>query len=92
MNFLTNRLLRRFGPAGRLADAAIVGGAALKFARRRGLVSEDTARKFGAADSSAGASLSVGELVLVLMAAVRLIRQFSKKRASSPERVTIIEV
>lgn len=92
MNFLTNRLLRRFGPAGRLADAAIVGGAALKFAQRRGLVSNETARKFGATDSPAGAGLSVGELILVVMAALRLFRQFRNSRTASSDRVTIIEV
>lgn len=90
MNFITNRLLRRFGPAGRLADAAIVGGAALKFAQRKGLVSDETARKLGAADSAAGSSLSIGELVLVVMAAARLVRQFTKKRQAG--EVTVIEV
>lgn len=88
MNFITNRLLSRFGPTARLADAAIVGGAALKFAQRKGLVSDETARKFGAADSAAGSSLSVGEFVLVALAAMRLLRHFTKKN----EHVTVIEV
>ncbi len=88
MNLLTNRLLRRFGPAGRFADAVIVGGAALKFAQRKGLVNEQTARRFGAAGSSAGASLSLGEMFLLGMALLRLIRHFTSRR----EHITIIEV
>lgn len=88
MNFLTNRLLRRFGPAGRVADVAIVGGAALKFAQRKGLVNEETARKFGATDSSAGASLSIGEMFLLGMALLRLVRHFTSRR----EHITVIEV
>jgi len=88
MNFLTNRLLQGFGPAGRVADVAIVGGAALKFAQHRGLMNEETARKFGAADSSAGASLSLGEMLLLAMALLRLIRHFTSRR----EQVIIIEV
>lgn len=79
MNFLTNRLLRRFGPAGRLADLAVVGGAALKFAQRNGLITEDTARKLGASNSSAGTSLSVGEMALLAMAVWRLISQFRSR-------------
>ncbi|MDW3179545.1 MAG: hypothetical protein R8J94_19290 [Acidimicrobiia bacterium] len=88
MNFLTNRILRRFGPAGRLADVAVVGGAALKLAQRKGIVSEETARKFGATDSSAGSSLSLGEMLLLGMALLRLVRHFSSRR----KQVTVIEV
>lgn len=76
MKFLTRRLLGRFGPAGRVADLAIVGGAALKFAQRKGLVSDETAKRFGAADSAAGASLSIGEMAILAMALWRLVRQF----------------
>ena len=88
MNFLTNRLARRLGAAGRFADAVIVGGAALKLAQRKGLVNEQTARKFGAADSSAGASLSLGEMFFLGMALFRLIRHFNSGR----EHITIIEL
>jgi len=88
MNFLTDQLFRRFGPMGRLADVAIVGGAALKYAQRKGLVSDDTAKKLGASDSSAGSSVSIGELLLVAAAALRLIRYFRARQ----DTVTFIEV
>lgn len=88
MSYIVNRLLGRLGPAGRLADAAIVGGAALKFAQRKGLVSDETARKLGAADSAAGSGVSIGELLLVAMATIRLVRHFRRKR----ETITVIEV
>ena len=88
MDFLTNSLFRRFGPMGRVTDAAIVGGAALKFAQRKGLVSAETAKKLGAADSSAGSSVSIGELLLVAAAAVRLLRYFRSRQ----DRVMIIEI
>ena len=65
MKFITNRLLRRFGPARRLADAALVGGAALKYAQRRGWVNEETAKKFGASTSESGSTkLSITEIML----------------------------
>lgn len=74
-NLIKNRLLRRFGPAKRLTDVALVGGAALKYAQRKGLVSEDTAKKFGASNSSGGAKLSIGEMILLAGAALRLIKR-----------------
>lgn len=79
MNFLTRRLLGRLGPAGRVADLAIVGGAALKFAQRKGLVSDQTAQKLGASDSSGGSNVSIGEILLLLMALWRLVKHFSSK-------------
>lgn len=85
MDFFKNRLLRRFGPVGRLADVALVGGAALKFAQRKGLVSDATARKLGATDSPAGSSISIGEMLLVVAAALRLIRHVRRR----PDRVII---
>ena len=88
MNFLSDQLFRRFGPIGRLTDAVIVGGAALKYAQRKGLVSDDTAMKLGASDSSAGSSVSIGEMLLVAAAALRLIRYFRSRQ----EIVTIIEI
>lgn len=91
MNFLTKRLLRRFGPAGRVADLAVVGGAALKFAQKRGLITEDTARKLGASDSSAGASLSIGEMALLGMALWRLISQFRSRQRTETIIIDIAE-
>ena len=87
MKFLTNRLLRRFGPAGRVADFALVGGAALKYAQRKGYVSDETARKLGASDSSAGTSISVMEMILLGAAIYRILRQYLTKG----EKVTVIE-
>lgn len=88
MNFLKNRLLRRFGPAGRLADVAVVGGAALKYAQRKGYLTDETARKLGAAESSAGSKLSIGELLLVAFALYRLIKQVAAKRG----RAVVVDV
>lgn len=88
MNFLSDQLFRQFGPLGRLADAAIVGGAALKYAQRKGLVGDDTAMKLGASDSSAGSSVSIGEMLLVAAAALRLIRYVRSRQ----NKVTIIEI
>jgi hypothetical protein len=88
MKFLTNRLLRRFGPAGRVADFALVGGAALKYAQRKGMVTDETARKLGASDSSAGTSISVMEMILLGAALYRILKQF----LTTGEKVTVIEV
>lgn len=72
--FLTQKFLRRFGPAKHVTDAAIVGGAALKFAQRKGWVTESTANRFGSANSSGGEDLSVGEIMILAAAAFRLAK------------------
>lgn len=87
MKFLTRRLLGRMGPAGRIADLAVVGGTALKLAQRKGLISDDMATKLGASDSSAGSSVSFGEMAILAMALWRLLRQFTRK-----EETIIIDV
>lgn len=84
MKFITNRLLRRFGPARRLADAALVGGAALKYAQRRGWVNEETAKKFGASTSESGSTkLSITELMLLVGALWRIVRKVFAKRSNT---------
>ena len=88
MKFFTNRLLRRFGPAGRVADFALVGGAALKYAQRKGYVSDETARKLGASDSSAGTRISVLEMILLGAALYRILKQ----SLSQGEKVTVIDI
>ena len=75
------------GPAGRVADLAIVGGTALKLAQRKGLISDETAQKLGASDSSGGTNVSIGEIAILAMALWRLIRQFTRK-----EETIIIDV
>ena len=75
------------GPAGRIADLAVVGGTALKLAQRKGLISDDMAKKLGASDSSAGSSVSFGEMAILAMALWRLLRQFTRK-----EETIIIDV
>ncbi len=87
MKFLTRRLLGRLGPAGRVADLAVVGGTALKLAQRKGLISDETAKKLGASTSSAGSNVSLGEMAILVMALWRLIRQFTRK-----EETIIIDV
>ena len=84
---IKNRLLRRFGPAGRIGDVALVGGAALSYAQRKGYITEDTAKKFGASTSSGGASLSISETMLLLGAVWRLVRRILAGR--KPKTVII---
>ncbi len=58
---------------GRMTDIVIVSSAGLRFAHRRGLVSDDLAKKFGAADSKGGAGLSAAELAVIGAAMFRLL-------------------
>lgn len=87
MKFLTRRLLGRLGPAGKIADLAVVGGTALKLAQRKGLISDETASRLGASNSSAGSSVSFGEMAILVMALWRLVRQFTRN-----EETIIIDV
>jgi len=87
MGFLKKRLLRRFGPAGKLADVAIVGGAALRMAQRKGLITEETANKFGSASSSGGEAVSAAEMMLIVGALWRLARKVISGRKT--KRVVI---
>lgn len=89
--FIASRLLRRFGPAKRVTDAAILGGAALRYAHRRGWVSESAAKRFGAPDSSGGEDLSIGELLILGAAAFRLLRRVISKRRGSDRLIIDIE-
>ncbi len=81
MGFVRNRLLR-FGPVGKIADVALVSGTALRFARRRGWVSAETAKKFGAADSSGGSSVSVAEMALAFAAVTRLFGKAKSRKSN----------
>ncbi len=76
---------------GRAADLAVVGGAALKFAQRQGLITEDTAKKLGASDSSGGTSLSIGEMALLGMALWRLISQFRSRQRTDTIIIDVTE-
>lgn len=67
---------------GRMADVALVSNTALRFANRRGLVSDETAKKFGAVDSSGGSGVSAAELAMAGAAALRLGRRFVGRRRS----------
>jgi len=87
MGFLKKRLLRRFGPAGRFADVAIVGGAALRMAQRKGFITDETAQKFGSANSSGGEAVSAAEMMLIAGAAWRLMRKMISGRKT--ERIVI---
>lgn len=81
-NLIKNRLLRRFGPAKRLTDVALVGGAALKYAQRKGYVTEQTAKKFGASNSSGGSKLSIGEIILLAGAVMRMLKKMLAGRST----------
>ncbi len=82
MGFIRRTFTRRFPLLGRLGDVAIVGGTALRFANRRGLISDDMAKKFGAPTSSAGSSVSAGEIALAVAAAYRLATKARTRRSS----------
>ena len=66
----------------RMGDLVLVGGVALRFANRRGLISDDMAAKFGAPSSSGGTGLSASEMALVGAAALRLLKGAKNKRRS----------
>lgn len=80
MGFLRNRLLRRLGPLGRVADVALVGGMALRFAQRRGWVSDEQVDRMGLAGVVGGSSVGMGEIALAAAAAMRLLRGRRRRR------------
>lgn len=83
MGFVRNKIMARVPGAramGRLTDLAIVSGAGLRFAHRKGLVSDEMAARFGAVDSSGGTGLSSKELLLVGAAAVRLLGKAKNRK------------
>lgn len=89
MGFLKKRLLSKFTPAGKAADAAILGSAAIRMAQRKGIITDETAKKFGAKDSSGGEALSAAEAMLLIGAAWRLLRRIVSGRKGKTERIVI---
>jgi hypothetical protein len=93
MGFLRNRLLRRFGILGRFADLALLLGAALRFASRKGWISEQQISSLGlerfappasrVPGVSAGA-MPLGEMAVAGSAAFRLLR---RKKSTSRRRL-----
>lgn len=93
MGFLRNRLLRRFSFLGRFADLALLLGAVLRFASRKGWISEQQISSLGldrfappAAKTpgvSAGA-LPLGEMAMAGGAAWRLLR---RKKSTSRRKL-----
>lgn len=59
----------------------LVGGVVLRFANRRGLISDETLTKVGAPSSSGGSGLSAAEIALAAAAAVRLVNGVRKRRS-----------
>jgi len=82
MRFINKRVLGRFGPAARIADIALVSNTVLRFARRKGWVSPETAKKFGAPESSGGSAVSIAELALATAAAFRLVGRVKDRKAA----------
>ena len=78
MSFLRNRLVRRFSFIGRVADLALVGGMALRFAHRQGWIDLDGSNEFGPDPEADTQPFGAAELVLAGAALVRLLRR--KKR------------
>jgi len=91
MGFLRKRVLRRFGFLGRIADLALLAGALLKFASRKGWISEQQIASLGLdrfappAKSSGvtAGTLPLGEMALGAGAAWRLLR---RKKSTSKRR------
>ena len=75
MSFLRNRLLRRLSFLGRLADLALVGGLAMRFAQRKGLVSDEQMAQFGLREVGDGEPIGIAEIAMAGAAAVRLLRR-----------------
>ncbi|MFT7600788.1 MAG: hypothetical protein ACI8TP_003736 [Acidimicrobiales bacterium] len=82
MGFLRKRVASRFPVFGRMADVALVSSAALRLANRRGLVSDEMAKKFGATNSSGGSGVSAAEMAMAGAAALRLARRLLRRRRS----------
>lgn len=80
MGLMRNRFGGRFSLVGRLADVVLVGSTVLRYANRRGLVSDATARRLGAPDSSGGSGVSAAELAMAAAAALRLTGRFRASR------------
>jgi len=89
--FIKKRLLGKFGPTKRITDAALVGGAALSYAQRKGWVTESTAKKLGSESSAGGADLSIGEIALLAGAAWRLLRSITAGRGRSKKIIIDVE-
>ncbi len=81
MGFVRNKVSSRFPALGRLGDIVLVGGVVLRFANRRGLISDQTAAKFGAPSSPGGSGLSVSEMALAGAAALRLLKGMQKRKS-----------
>ena len=81
MGILRNNVTRRFPVLTRIADLTLVGGLALRFANRRGLISDEMAAKLGAPSSPGGTGISVSEMALVGAAALRLIKSARSRSA-----------
>lgn len=75
MGFLRNRLLRRFSIIGRIADLAMVGGIAVRFAQRKGWISGSQSDQAGLAGAADGSARGVAEVALAAGAAWRLLRR-----------------
>lgn len=79
MGLLRNRLFRRLGPLGRIADIALVGGIGLRFAQRQGWISDEQVNRMGLAGALGDQSVGIGEIALAGAAALRLLRGRRKK-------------
>lgn len=80
MGLIRRRMLRRLGPLGRIADAFLVAGFALRFAHRKGWVTDELMYTVGldsAVDEQrrGGASIGPGDVALGAGALWRLIRR-----------------
>ncbi len=75
MSFLRNRVLRRFSIIGRVADLALVGGMALRLARRKGWIDSERVSEYGLDDETDGQPLVIAEMVLAGAAMLRLMRR-----------------
>ena len=75
MSFLRNRVLRRFSILGRLADLALVGGMALRLAKRQGWIESAQIDQFGSDPDEEDRLVGLAEIALTTVALVRLLRR-----------------
>ena len=75
MSFIRNRVFGRFSLLGRIADLLLVGGLALRFAQRKGLVTDDHLAQLGLHEVPKGEPLGIAEIALAGAAVARLLRR-----------------
>ena len=75
MNLFRNPVARRFSIIGRLADVLLLVSVGVRFAQRKGLITDSQATRAGFARVSDGDPIGATEVALALAATYRLLRR-----------------